>query len=154
MHRRETLKLVAASMLATPLINSGRYGFAADSTPQRVHLSKNGSGRASAYAEAVKTITIGSKTHVTWLDSVDKSFLVRIRTLDRKLGKWSVTTTIGKAHDNHGGPSLTVDSKGYLHVVYFPHHHPFRYRRSLEPNDATRWSPEINIGQKQSHLIW
>ena len=109
-------------------------------------LSEHGCGRATAYSEFNKIVTIGDKTHVSWLDSESGKFLVRIRTLDRETGKWSPTYTVGQAFDNHGGPSLTSDSSGYLHIVYYPHHHPFGYRRSLRPNDASEWTQETSFG--------
>jgi len=111
-------------------------------------LSKRGCGRATGYAESNKIVTLEGKTHVTWLDSVADGFRVRIRTLDGETGQWSPTYTVGEAHDNHGGPALTIDSKGHLHIVYYPHHHPFRYRRSVRPNDASQWEDEIQFGQK------
>ena len=111
-------------------------------------LARDGCGRATGYAETNKIITLDGKTHVTWLDSVTEGFRVRIRTLVHATGEWSPTTTVGNAHDNHGGPALAVDSKGVLHIVYFPHHHPFRYRHSLHPNDATEWSEETLIGER------
>lgn len=110
-------------------------------------LSEHGCGRATAYSEFNKIVTIGKRTHVSWLDSKDGQFLVKIRTLDRDTGQWSPTYTVGQAFDNHGGPSLTSDSSGYLHIVYYPHHHPFRYRRSLRPNDASEWTEEEQFGQ-------
>ncbi len=115
---------------------------------ERFLLSEHGCGRATAYAETNKIVTLGDKTHVAWLDSQDKTFLVRFRTLDRKTGAWSKTVTAGEAYDNHGGPALTVDGSGYLHVVYYPHHHPFRYRYSKVPNDASAWSDEIQFGKR------
>ena len=48
-----------------------------------VQLSENGSGRATAYADYNKIITLEDKTHVAWLDSISEGFRVRIRTLDR-----------------------------------------------------------------------
>ena len=115
---------------------------------KRFLLSTDGCGRATGYAEANKIVTLGDKTHVCWLDSVADGFRARIRTLDRRTGRWSPTHTLGEAHDNHGGPALTVDRKGLLHVVYYPHHHPFRYRKSTRPNDASRWDKEIELGQR------
>jgi putative BNR repeat neuraminidase len=111
-------------------------------------LSTQGCGRATAYSEFSKIITIGNKTHVAWLDSEQGKFQVRIRTLDRDSGSWSPTYTVGEAYDNHGGPSLTYDSKGYIHIVYYPHHHPFRHRRSVRPNDASQWTEEIQFGKR------
>ena len=89
-----------------------------------VLLSDHGCGRATAYGDCNKIISLQDKTHVAWLDSVAEGFRVRTRTLDRKTNQWSPTYTVGEAYDNHGGPALTVDSLGYLHIVYYPHHHP------------------------------
>ena len=84
---------------------------------------------------------------MAWLDSPTEGFRVRVRTLDRTTGQWSPTYTIGHAHDNHGGPALTIDGDGFLHVVYFPHHHAMRYRKSKRPGDASEWEPEILFGE-------
>jgi len=111
-------------------------------------LSRNGCGRATAYAKSNKIVTIGRKTHAAWLDSQDGKFLVRARTLDRDTGEWSPVYTLGEAHDNHGGPALAADGSGHLHIVYFPHHHPFRYRRSLRPSDASAWTKEVRLGKR------
>ena len=116
-----------------------------------VLLSENGCGRATAYSDANKIITLEDKTHVSWLDSIAEGFRVRVRTLDRKTNQWSPTYTVGEAYDNHGGPALTVDSLGYLHIVYYPHHHPFRYRRSVRPNDVSEWGDEIQFAMYLSH---
>ena len=109
-------------------------------------LSGEGSGRATAYLESPKIISFDGKTHVAWLDSPEEGFRVRIRTLDHDSGNWSEAWTIGMATDNHGGPALTIDADGYLHVLYYSHHHPFRYRRSLRPNDASEWTPYQEFG--------
>ena len=114
-------------------------------------LSQEGCGRATGYAEANKIVTWQGKTHVAWLDSPPEGFRVRIRSLDLATGKWSPVYTIGEAFDNHGGPTLTVDSQGYLHVAYYPHHHPMRYRRSLRPNDASEWSPPEEVGERVTY---
>ena len=100
-------------------------------------LSERGCGRASAYSEANKIVTSGDRTHVAWLDSPPEGFRVRVRTLNRWTGDWSPTATVGEAYDNHGGPALTIDSSGFLHIVYYPHHHAMRYRKSKRPNDAS-----------------
>jgi len=118
-----------------------------DDSNSKFVLSEQGCGRATAYSEFNKIVTVGAKTHVSWLDSEGDKFLVRIRTLNRNTGQWLPAYTVGDAYDNHGGPSLTSDSSGYLHIVYYPHHHPFRYRRSLKPNDASEWTDEIQFGK-------
>ena len=69
----------------------------------RATLSVEGSGRATAYSDQHKIITVQDKTHVVWLDADQLRFLVRGRTLDRTTGQWSEVVTIGEAQDNHGG---------------------------------------------------
>ncbi|HID76903.1 MAG TPA: hypothetical protein EYP56_13020, partial [Planctomycetaceae bacterium] len=115
---------------------------------KRFLLSSSGCGRATGYAETNKIVTFDGKTHVAWLDSASGKFLVRVRTLDRRSGQWSPVYTVGEAVDNHGGPALTVDSGGFLHIVYHPHHHPFRYRRSVQPNEAAEWTEELRFGKR------
>lgn len=150
MQRRQFLK----AMLATA---GGRLVLAKDpqrptaspaaDAADRFLLSATGCSRATGYAEANKIITWQGRTHVAWLDSVPEGFRVRVRSLDRANRTWSPTYTIGEAHDNHGGPALTIDSKGYLHVAYGPHGgEPMRFRTSLKPNDASSWSEETRVG--------
>ena len=130
-----------------PLGATGPEGFAA------YVLSERGSGRATAYAPTNKIVTVGSRTHVTWLDSEAGSFWNRIRTLDRESGRWSPVWTLGPAQDNHGGAALTVDAQGFLHAAYGPHHGPMRYRRSLRPNDAAEWTEEERFGQDLTYPV-
>jgi len=141
--------------LATSISCAGALGLArrslfaaADRATGRFLLSSNGCGRATGYAETNKIVTWDDKTHVAWIDSTPKGFRIRIRTLDRPSGQWSGAVTVGEAFDNHGGPALTVDSEGFLHVVYYPHHHPFRYRKSKRPNDASEWEEERQFGER------
>ncbi|GIT28271.1 MAG: hypothetical protein Ct9H300mP1_03170 [Planctomycetaceae bacterium] len=81
MNRRDALAVLAGGTLS--LANAQL-----SAAPTKVHaaalLSRSGSGRATAYAEANKIVTVGDKTHVTWLDSVKDGFRVRVRTLDRQ----------------------------------------------------------------------
>ena len=114
-------------------------------------LSSMGCGRATGYAETNKIITIGDRTHVAWLDSPKEGFRVRVATLNQRTGQWSPTYTIGDAYDNHGGPALTCDSEGFLHIIYYTHHHPFRYRRSKRPNDASAWEEETRFGDRLTY---
>ena len=59
-----------------------------------VLLSEHGCGRATAYGDCNKIITLQDKTHVAWLDSIAEGFRVRARTLDRKTNEWSPTYTV------------------------------------------------------------
>lgn len=125
--------------------------FAAELSGQGDLISEAGSGRATAYLESPKIISHSGKTHVAWLDSEAEGFRVRIRTRDVARGEWSPVWTIGEAANNHGGPALTVDAEGYLHVVYYAHHHPVRYRRSVRPNDASEWGPIEQFGENLTY---
>jgi hypothetical protein len=150
--RREFLALSGGAALTAGLshrLTAGDAGKRRDG----FLLSSAGCGRATGYAEASKIVTLGDRTHVAWLDADVGGFHVRIRTLYRSTGEWSQSWTVGAAHDNHGGPALIADSKGYLHILYFPHHQPFRYRRSLRPNDASEWESEIQFGAELSYPV-
>lgn len=143
--RRRTLLRAGAAGLALPWT----VGWTRPLLRERGFvLSEHGCGRATGYAEANKIVTRDGRRHVAWLDSEDGRFLVRIRTRDEASGEWSDPVTIGEAVDNHGGPALAQDEEGYLHVVYGPHHHPFRYRRSRRPNDASAWTGEERFGER------
>ena len=146
---RRDLLVSAVTMPACAMVTSAL----GDVIPEKdLHLlSTQGCGRATGYAEANRIITLNGKTHVAWLDSPTEGFRVKIATLDHHSGQWSPTYTVGKAKDNHGGPALTIDSKGYLHILYFTHHDPFRYRRSKRPNDASEWGDEIQFGEQLTY---
>lgn len=152
MRRRDFLRSSAAGLAGMAGAATLRQARAADGPVPAGHLiSRTGSSRATGYAEANKIVTIGDRTHVCWLDSVEDGFRARVRTFDRAAMRWSDTVTLGDAYDNHGGPALTADSRGYLHTVYYPHHHPMRYRRSLHPNDGSQWSKELLIADKTTY---
>lgn len=152
MNRRQFIAATSGGILGAGLLESYSASVPRNTgAGARFLLSEQGCGRATGYAEANKIVTVGDRTHVAWLDSPPEGFRVRVRTLNRNTGEWSPTDTVGEAHDNHGGPALTVDREGYLHITYFPHHHAFRYRRSKRPNDASEWEEEIQFGEKLTY---
>ncbi len=150
-NRREFVRVLGSGALAASLLGP-RLHAAAD-PDQPVVLSRVGSGRATGYAESPKIVTLGDRTHVAWLDADASGFWVRVRSLDRRTGEWSPVVTVGPAMDNHGGPALVPDPAGYLHIIYFPHHRPFHYRRSLRPNDSSEWGPEVIFGESLSYPV-
>ena len=151
MDRREALGVLTGAHLLAAMEGASLLAKPSRAPQRPTQISAHGSGRATAYAEANKIVTVEHQTHVTWLDSMADGFRVMVRTLNRQTRRWSDSVVAGPAHDNHGGASLTVDSRGYLHLVYFPHHHAFRYRRSLRPNDTSTWTPEIQFGEKLTY---
>ena len=113
-------------------------------------ISSRGSQKAT-YGTGNKIITHEGKVHVAWLDSTEEGYFDRIRTLDRKTGKWSPTYTLGSANGDHGRPAVTIDSEGYLHAVYGVHHNAIPYRRTVRPNDASEWTEEVLFGDTLSY---
>jgi len=139
--RRRVLTVVAG----VGVILAAGFVRAADGTPtektlevaQAKLLSEHGSTRAARYASTNKIVTLAGKTHVAWLDSVSNTM---IATYDHASGEWGPAVRVGTGTDNHGGPALTCDRGGHLHVIFGPHGDvPFQHCRSARPHDATEW---------------
>jgi hypothetical protein len=106
-------------------------------------ISNTGSNRATAYSISNKIVTTGTgstrKIHFGWLN---ENFNVKLTTYDFYNSTWN-TQQIGTAVDNHGGPSLTLDKIGRMHIVYGAHGTAFKYRYTSSP--YTLWSTEQSI---------
>ena len=113
-------------------------------------VSEIGSERATT-GPGNNIVTHDGKTHIVWQDA-DRpgrgGYTNRIRTFDRATGEWSKAYTLGPGIDNHARPTIAIDSKGYLHVVLSGHNSMMNYRRSVNPNDASKWtnSEPIDLG--------
>ncbi|MFC1479141.1 BNR-4 repeat-containing protein [Planctomycetota bacterium] len=114
----------------------------------RKKLSSGGSTRGTAYSMSNKIIRSNGQIFTTWLDHVAD---IQIRKYSIKTDTWSDTVLVGKGTDNHSGPAMTMDSKGFLHIVYGPHHDPFHYKRSLKPYDHTKWEAGKRFGTKGTY---
>jgi len=113
-----------------------------------VKLSEQGSTRATRYAQSNKIVTLDGKTHVAWLDAGSKTM---IRTYDANIERWSESVHLGTGRDNHGGPALTCDSQGYLHILFGTHHNPFQHCRSRRPNDSSDWIAVGEVAQRATY---
>ena len=102
---------------------------------QRV-LSTTGSTRGTAYTMSNKILTHEGKTHVVWLDQIHKTY---VRTYTHETGRWGAPVFVGDGDDNHAGAAFAIDSEGYFHLVYGPHHNPIQHAVSRAPNAAKRW---------------
>jgi hypothetical protein len=112
-------------------------------------LSEQGSTRSTRYASTNKIVTIEGKTHVAWLDSISNTM---VATCDHASGQWGRPVKVGSGTDNHGGPALTCDSRGHLHVIFGPHADvPFQHCRSARPNDASRWIKLDDFGHHPTY---
>ena len=112
----------------------------------RYLLSSIGSERATS-GNGNKIVTVDGKTHIVWQDANQDGYFGRVRTFDHTSGDWSPTYTLGKGRDNHARPTITADSKGYLHVIIGGHHTGLQYRRSVQPGDASRWTQVEAFGK-------
>ncbi|KAJ3071362.1 hypothetical protein HK102_006460 [Quaeritorhiza haematococci] len=66
-------------------------------------------------------------------------------------GTWSGETFVGTIDtktDNHNGPAMTVDSKGFFHMVCASHLKEFKYWKSGAPYNVTVWqAPKVFEGK-------
>lgn len=103
-------------------------------------------------------VTIGDKIHIVYAEAPEDvregGNPIHIATVDRKtrtvLAKKFLVTAPPRKTDVHTRPTITVDSKGYLHVLSGSHGQPFFYLKSLNPNDITGgWTkPAPMIGKQ------
>ncbi|MAE66954.1 MAG: hypothetical protein CMJ18_22065 [Phycisphaeraceae bacterium] len=69
-------------------------------------------------------------------------------TFDHETGQVTEPIIIGfTRRDRHNGPVISVDSKGYLHVIIGAHGDNFLYTKSLKPNSTTDgWTEPYMFG--------
>jgi hypothetical protein len=105
------------------------------------------------------TVTIGGRVHVVWDSHTagnETGTPTWIATYSRTTGNLLAgPKLVGYAGigdpDNHNLPAITVDTKGYLHVILGAHHEQFKYTRSLLPNDITGgFTPLVSLGGRTS----
>ncbi len=139
-----------AANLASPVrIDLSATGVEPSYQVQASHsLSLAGSTRATGYGMSNKLLRAGNKLFAVWLDNVS---VARVAELDLNSGQWGAPVLLGNGTDNHGGPTITRDSQGYLHTLFGPHHAPLQYRRSSQPDDASAWGPVETFGLKATY---
>ncbi|MBN1294571.1 MAG: BNR-4 repeat-containing protein [Candidatus Latescibacteria bacterium] len=100
-------------------------------------------------------VSRGDKVHITWGEATDPAdnapgVPAFVATYDRTTGTLSKPSLAGygpPANDIHNTPCITMDSKGYLHVLVGTHGRTFKYTRSLEPNSASGgWTQPVDVG--------
>jgi hypothetical protein len=81
-----------------------------------------------------------------------------VATYDRSTGRLSAPALVGHgppANDVHNSPCITIDGKGYLHVLIGTHGRTFKYVRSLKPNSAEGgWTDaeDVGAGLRQTYV--
>lgn len=87
--------------------------------------------------------TIGEKSHLVWAEVTDAPDApgtpTYTATYDAAAGSIGPKVLLGYGHskpDPHSMPGICADGKGYLHVILGAHGKPFRYTRSLAPDNV------------------
>ncbi|GAB4130037.1 MAG: hypothetical protein Kow0040_07130 [Thermogutta sp.] len=103
------------------------------------------------------------RVHVIWSEATDPAEKLPgvptyVATYDRSRGEFGPRAFVGygpPANDVHNTPSITMDSRGYLHTLGGTHGAPFPYAQSLTPNDAGGGWTEPKIlgeGLRQTYI--
>lgn len=144
--------------LILPEMRDGRIVF-----PEPIRLSSKCIGLSSHSGIPSSVVSRGSKVHVAWGEATDPDQSVPgvptyVATYDRDTGQASKPALVGygpPANDVHNSPSITIDSRGYLHVLCGTHGQPFPYAKSLASNDSSQgWTPPepIGDGARQTYI--
>lgn len=106
------------------------------------------------------TVTNGSNVHIVWGEATDPEISREqipgvpsyVATFDRETGKLGKPVFLAygvPVNDGHNTPSITMDSKGFLHVLIGTHGRPFQYMKSKAPDDAyAGWSEPVRTSQE------
>ncbi len=118
-------------------------------------ISTNCIGLAAHSGIPASVVSRGKKVHVVWGEATDPQMPgpgvpAYVATYDRETGWLSKPVLVGigaPPNDLHNSPSITMDSRGYLHVLAGTHGQPFPYAHSLKPNDAGGgWTEALPMG--------
>lgn len=98
------------------------------------------------------TATRDGLTHVVWGEISEEDVPgvpTYIATYNHETGELGEPVFMAYAppvNDVHNVPAITIDSEGYIHVITGAHGDNFKYRRSLQPNDAySGWTEAVNV---------
>ncbi|RIH63634.1 hypothetical protein D1164_18810 [Mariniphaga sediminis] len=110
-------------------------------------------------------VSLGSKIFIVWGEvsdpEVSKEIIpgvpVYVTSYDIATGKLEKPILVGYGappNDVHNIPGITLDSKGFLHVLTGTHGRPFNYTRSIEPGNInggwTEAEPVMDVKGSQS----
>ena len=118
-------------------------------------ISQKCIGLAAHSGIPASVVSRGRKVHVVWGEATDPQspgpgVPAYVATYDRETGRLSQPVLVGigaPPNDIHNSPSITMDSRGYLHVLAGTHGQPFPYAHSLKPNDASGgWTSAVPMG--------
>ncbi len=117
-----------------------------------VKVTDNCLGSCQHSGGPASTATLDGKTHVVWGEVADDDapgVPTYIATYDHATGELGDKVLLmhgAPVNDVHNVPAIVQDSEGTIHVVSGSHGQPFRYRRSLKPNDAYGgWTEAVDV---------
>jgi len=113
---------------------------------QTLLVSTEGSERATV-GDGNKIISYQGKTHVVWQEVSRDGYLNQVRSYDHESKMWSKPVTLGKGIDNHARPIITIDHRGYLHVILSGHNSPVMWRQSVRLNESSEWTEPVKVGE-------
>jgi hypothetical protein len=126
-------------------------------------LSANSLGISDHSGIPSSVVSRGTKIHVTWGEATDPQQTVPgvptyVVTYDRDTKTLGQPVLVGygpPANDVHNTPCITMDSKGFIHVLVGTHGRAFRYASSLQPNASAGGftaAEEVGAGLGQTYV--
>ncbi len=121
-----------------------------------VLVSRQCIGLAAHSGIPSSVVSRADRVHLVWGEATDPAEKVPgvptyVATYDRTTRQLSKPVCVGYGpppNDVHNSPSITMDSKGYLHVLCGTHGRPFPYAHSLAPNQTTAgWTEAKVLGE-------
>ncbi|MHC4884131.1 MAG: BNR-4 repeat-containing protein [Planctomycetota bacterium] len=106
-------------------------------------LSAIGSERATN--DPNKVVEVDGRLHATWQEIDGDGYYNVVASCDLTTGEWGEPIRLDTGVDNHARSVITVDAKGFLHVVLGGHCTPCFSRSSLRPNDSSAWGEPEQI---------
>ncbi|NMC19372.1 MAG: hypothetical protein GYA33_03030 [Thermogutta sp.] len=130
---------------------------------QPIVVSQSVLGHSAHSGSPSCVVSHEGRVHVIWSEATDPAERVPgaptyVATYDRAKAELGPKAFVGygpPANDVHNTPSVTLDSRGYLHTLGGTHGAPFPYARSLVPNDAGGGWTEPKIlgeGLRQTYI--
>jgi hypothetical protein len=119
-----------------------------------IHLSSQGSDRATGYQMSARFIRRENHLFVGWLDAplaAGGPTRIQLGLCEPATGHLHQTIQLGEGSDNHCGPALALDLRGRLHAVIGAHSGPFLYRWSDDPADEASWSEPEPLGPADTY---
>ncbi|HPP53858.1 MAG TPA: BNR-4 repeat-containing protein, partial [Thermoguttaceae bacterium] len=120
-----------------------------------VLVSRQCIGLAAHSGTPSSLVSRQGRVHLVWAEATDPAekapgVPTYVATYDRHSRQLSKPVLVGYGpppNDVHNSPSITMDSRGFLHVLCGTHGRPFPYARSVRPNDSSAWTEAKVVGE-------